>query len=77
MENLKVGDKVLWSGNYGKELYKEATIIKIEKTLDQDLKYGFPVKEIKWDELRNCVVELSNGKWAYGYQLKPFYDIEN
>jgi hypothetical protein len=71
MEVLKIGDKVFWSGNYGREPYVEVTIKYIEKPIHEEQKQGIPLDEVEWTDIRNCVVELHSGKWAYGYQIRP------
>lgn len=53
---LKVGDRVMTR-------YGEDTVIRIEKTLKEDDKYGTNVEEVSWAD--NFVVDLSNGHWSY------------
>jgi hypothetical protein len=70
-ENLKIGNKVMWSGAWGSQAPVSATVVRIEKNCDQGL--GEFCDEIPWSECgdRNVVVDLDNGHWSYGYQLKP------
>jgi len=67
---LRVGDKVRWSHGWGSEAYKEAEVSAIE--IDCEGKYGTPVKEAPWSKVRgrNAIVILTNGHWAYGFQLR-------
>lgn len=71
MTILKVGDKVFWSARHGQDPFVEATVTRIEMPLHEEQKAGVTVEQIAWNDIRNCVVELHSGKWAYGYQLRP------
>lgn len=71
MEYLKIGDKVYWAGNHGKDPYQEVTITAIEIPIHQEQRNAIRCEQIHWDEVRNCLVEIHSGKWAYGYQLRP------
>ena len=74
MEKLKVGDKVMWRGGWGKEAPKKATVECIELCAVGS-KYGKDVKSVAWETIekgnRSVTVSLDNGHWAYGYQLNP------
>jgi hypothetical protein len=70
---LSVGDTVLWSGGWGVDMPKEATIkgitlVENPRTLD-----GKDVPSVPWSCLkdRSVAIDLTNGHWAYGEQLKP------
>ena len=77
MEYLKVGDKVYWSGNHGKNPYIEVTVTAIEVPIQEDQRNETRYDQVHWDDIRNCIVELQSGKWAYGYQLRPLsYELE-
>ena len=70
---LKVGDTVIWRGAWGSEPPKEAKVEGIQKC-PQGSKYGKDVTSADWDTVMNgrtIVVDLDNGHWAYGNQLKP------
>lgn len=69
---LKVGDKVMWRGAWGIDPAKPAVVQHIEIVKDTS-KYGKPVDQVSWDKVnsRQVVVDLDNGSWAYGNQLKP------
>ena len=64
MENLKVGDVVIWRGSWGNDLPKEvkATCIEVNE---------INVSSVEWDNINNrdVVVDLDNGHWAYGFQI--------
>jgi hypothetical protein len=67
---LKIGDEVIWKGGFGMDKPKVAKVEGIELT--RGGKYGDPVDEIEWSEVydRNVCVDLDNGHWAYGSQIK-------
>ena len=68
-EILKVGDKVMWRGAWGKETPKEAVVTEME-LCGVGRKYGKPISSAKWTTVEKRVtVTLDNGFWAYGYQL--------
>ena len=66
---VKVGTKVLYRGSFGTGPKKEATIIGIELCEREHEKYGEPVEEVCAIDLPRCCVDLSDGHWAYGYQV--------
>jgi len=70
-DNLKIGSEVMWSGGWGSQAPVPVTVTRIEKNCEGG--YGDFCDEIPWSECdeRNVVVDLDNGHWAYGYQLKP------
>jgi hypothetical protein len=72
MAKLKIGDKVMWRGAWGKEPAKEATITGIQ-LCGVGAKYGKEIKSTNWETVRNekITVTLDNGHWAHGYQLDP------
>jgi hypothetical protein len=67
---LRVGDTVIWLGAWGSEKEQNAVVTEIEKTAAARQKYGEPVRELPWSEVERSVVTLSNGHWAYGFQLR-------
>lgn len=71
-KTLKIGDKVLWRGGFGSDPAKVATIESIEVT--NGGKYGDQVDEVDWSKVkgRNVVVDLAEGNWAYGEQIRPY-----
>jgi hypothetical protein len=73
MENiLKIGDIVNWRDVWGKAPAKEATIKELSISYNGD---GFGcefVNEVDWSLVadgRRVIANLTNGSWAYGYQL--------
>ena len=75
---LKVGDTVLWSGAFGMDAPRRATVLGIEQTEHPREKYGWGVDEIDWQAVReNRAVVTVQGEnathenWAYGEQIKP------
>ena len=71
MDKLSIGDKVIWRGGFGHDEPKEAVVKSIEVT--DGGKYGMSVSNVDWSEVngRNVVVDLDNGSWAYGSQIRP------
>jgi hypothetical protein len=68
---LKVGDEVMWRGSFGNDAPKKARVEGIE-VCPSGSKYGDQVEEVEWSKCgRNVVVDLDNGTWAYGTQIKP------
>jgi hypothetical protein len=67
---LKLGDKVMWRGAWGKDPAEE-TIIEGIQICPAGEKYGRDVKSVSWSTIKKdrVVVELTNGHWAYGHQL--------
>jgi hypothetical protein len=53
----------------GADPEKEAKVIEIEKTQNENSKCGRSVKKVKWED--TFVVSLDNDHWAYSYQLRP------
>lgn len=68
--SLKVGDKVVYSGNFGRGIPKETTISSIELCEDEHEKYGEFVDEMTKDNYERCCLSLADGHWCYGYQIK-------
>jgi hypothetical protein len=72
MSKLKIGDKVMWSGGFGTQAHREAKVVSIEDAPDGG-KYGYSVQEMDWSDVPGrAVVDLDNGHWAYGIQLRPW-----
>jgi hypothetical protein len=70
MSVLNVGDTVLWKGGWGNDAEKEAVVEHIEVNCTG--KYGTEADSVDWSEVidRSVMVDLSNGKWAYGNQIR-------
>jgi hypothetical protein len=71
---LRVGDTVMWRGNFGRAAWQRATVIRIEETEHPRTKYGQDVAEILWSAVRNnyACLDLDNGSWCYGEQVAPW-----
>lgn len=69
-DKLRIGDLVMWSGGFESEISLPTRVTCIELAEDGK-KYGEEVEEVLWKHVdsRNVVVDLENGKWAYGNQL--------
>jgi hypothetical protein len=72
MAKLKVGDVVLWRGDFGSAPKRKAKIESLQ-VVEPGEKYGDEVAEIDWKLVPNrCVASLDNGHWAYGSQISPY-----
>jgi hypothetical protein len=74
-DKLKIGDKVMWRGAWNTEPPKEATIESMS-LCPKGSKFGRDIKSADWNTVKGngrgqILVNLDNGHWAYGYQLKP------
>lgn len=69
MSVLSVGDTVEWRGSFGRGLPALAQVTGIVV----GGKGGTNVPAVPWSavEDREVVVDLSNGHWAYGFQIAP------
>lgn len=74
-KTLKIGDTILWSGAWGNDTAKKAIIKSIELCERPGAKYGEAVNEVAWELKDRICVDLDNGHWAYGDQLKPINEI--
>ena len=70
---LRVGDRVLWSGAWGLDAPRPARVTGIELVEPEQVKGGVPVDAVPWSAAveRDVIVDLDNGHWAYGHQLRP------
>ena len=66
---VKLGMEVVYRGSFGSGAKANAKIEDIELCDNEHEKYGIPVEEVHFKDLRRCVVNLSDGHWAYGYQI--------
>lgn len=67
---VRVGDTVIWRGSWGNDAPKQAVIESMELCKREREKYGIPVNEAYWSDKNRLCVSLSNGSWAYGYQIE-------
>ena len=73
---LKVGDYVMWRGNFGDDEPKKARV-KLIEYCRRNAKHGKDVPEIPWSQVKeHAVVDLQNGYWAYGYQIEQIKEIK-
>ena len=68
---LKVGDKVMWRGSWGRDSPKEVKVAGIE--VDCKYKSGDAVDWVDWEDVKSgeVIVDLDNGHWGYGSQIYP------
>lgn len=68
---LNVGDTVRWSGCWGSDESQPAVVNHIEVETHGG-KDGREVQSVSWDLVtrENCIVDLDNGHWAYGNQIR-------
>jgi len=67
---LKIDDEVEWRDSWGTASPKVATVSDI--TTNHVHGTGINVNEVEWWKVKDetVVVCLTNGSWAYGYQIK-------
>ena len=71
---LRVGDRVLWCGGFGDQAPRPARVVRVD-LVEPGQKHGVSVDAVPWSALtRDVVVDLDNGHWAYGYQIRPMPD---
>lgn len=68
---IRQGDIVWWRGSWGNEGWKEAKVVRIELVRPGEKDNGVLVPWVPTTVIENCVFDLDNGHWAYGYQIKP------
>ena len=66
---LKTGMKVIYRGSWGTDAPKETTVEYSELCEQEHEKYGEPVDEGAVEDIKRCCVDLTDGHWAYGYQI--------
>tara|TARA_R110000824_G_scaffold119970_1_gene274504 strand:+ start:3327 stop:3572 length:246 start_codon:yes stop_codon:yes gene_type:complete len=71
MSILQVGDRVSWSGGFGRELERDVTVQGIQVNYVNGSKEGVVVDEVDWDYVseRNQIFDLDNGHWAWSFQI--------
>lgn len=69
MDVLRIGDTVEWRGSWGRGF---PALTKVTGIVVGG-KHGDEVTAVPWAgaEGREVVVDLSNGHWAYGFQIAP------
>jgi hypothetical protein len=75
-DKLRIGDLVLWSGSWGRDVSEPACIEAME-LCQEGQKYGEEIEEIDWNSVksRTLIVSLDNGHWAYGTQIERLYEL--
>ena len=73
MENLKVGDEVMWRGGFGYDAPQKVKVTGLELTEHPRSKYGEEVDEVSWAviEANRVVFSLANNSWCYAEQISP------
>lgn len=74
-KTIKIGDRVIWRGTWGKEVPRPAVVKQMELCEQPRMKYGVPVENINIKDLERTVFTLDNGSWAYGFQIEPTYSL--
>lgn len=67
-KTLKIGSKVVYRGAWGTAFPKESEIEGIQLCENGD-KYGEDIEECNEGNYENCVFDLTDGHWCYGYQI--------
>ena len=72
---LNIGDKVMWSGSWGSETAELAEVDSIT-VVEPNTKYGDDVDWLHWNFVRGreCIINLTNGHWAWGFQVTNLHD---
>jgi hypothetical protein len=68
---LRIGDIVMWKGDFGTASAQPARVVGIDISYHGD-KYGESVEEIEWENAlynRAVILTLENGRWCYGDQI--------
>ncbi len=68
---LKIGDTVVWRAMFGVAAPLYAVVKEIMLCESERMKSGIEVSEAFWKEKNRLCVSLTNGSWAYGYQISP------
>jgi len=73
IEMLQIGDEVMWSGAWGSEPPTIAIVESITLTDGINAYIGDSYYAVEWTICndRRVIVDLNNGHWAYGYQVRP------
>jgi hypothetical protein len=68
--DLRIGDQVMWRGSFGSDKPTIATVTFIEIVVPPN-RHGEEVDSAPWSQKDCLIVDLDNGHWARGIQLKP------
>lgn len=74
---LSIGDTVLWAGSWGTEPYERAVVGTITLCDEPNSKRGDEFDKLEWNRIkdRDVIINLDNGHWAWGFQLKPLVRV--
>jgi hypothetical protein len=75
-ETIKIGDEVMWRGNFNNAPAMLATVTAIDLGAVKRSKYGTPVTEVPVALKDFCCFSLDNHHWAYGEQITAIDMIE-
>ena len=70
-QEIRQGDTVWWRGSFGNDGWEKAKVHRIELVRPGQKENGLLVPWVPTTIIENCVFDLDNGHWAYGYQIKP------
>lgn len=76
MKTLKKGSLIEYVDSFGHGNTRQAKIESIER-VPYGEKYGDSVTEANFDDVQKSdqyVIDLDNGKWAYGHQIKALIE---
>lgn len=69
--SLKVGTKVMYRPNFGRNNAVEATIISVNRCKYKAFKIGaYEVDKVPFSEKQYAVVDYDNGHWGYGMYIE-------
>lgn len=73
--HLRINSVVWWRGAWGGDIPKLAQVKFITLTNGYE-KEGVDVNCVPWElcDDRRVIVDLNNGHWAYGFQVRPYKD---
>jgi len=68
---VRVGDRVRWSGGFGRLAAEECTVARMELTMP-GAAHGQKINEADEELMKSgrVIFDLNNGHWAYGYQIE-------
>jgi len=72
VNSLVIGDEVMWSGSWGNALEEPAIVERIVVCMPEGTDVGPEVSAVHWSCVkdRKIVVDLANGHWAWGCQIR-------
>ena len=74
-ETLRIGDRVMWRGGWGNHAARPAQVVRLTRCAPGEKEGGHEIDAAPWALVvvpaSGYVVDLDNGHWAYGEQLRP------